>query len=312
MKYDFCTVTDKNFVYKCIALCNSIEKYISNSKIWILCLDEESENLIKKLEIQNTETISVSNLNDPELEKTRLTRTKQEFAWTCKPNFMNYLLQIKKVNTLIFTDSDLLFYNSIESVLEKYKNASILITSHKFSKKKEYLAPVVGYYNSGFIIFRNNETSRACTKKYKDQCIDWCFNYHDKGRHGDQSYLKTWPSEFKNVEEIVEKGVNLGTWNLEQYKVRKENDSIYIDNEKLICYHFHGFKAYLSGNGIIKPYPVTVHNRNIYKIYIDELERAYKQILAVEPAWTYGFAPKLSILRIIKQTVTQIFRSLCQ
>jgi hypothetical protein len=311
MKYDFCTVTDKNYVYKWLALCHSIDRHMPDSKIWVLCLDNESKTVINKLGRKNIETVSIAGMKYPELEKLRETRTKQEFAWTCKPAIMNYLLTEKNVKEMVFVDADLFFYSSVDPIFEKYKDASILITSHKFSKKKAYIADIVGYYNSGFIIFRNDEISRACVLKYKNQCIDWCYNYHDNGRHGDQSYLKTWPKEFKKVEEISEKGINLGTWNLERYRVQKKDAMFYIDDEPLICYHFHGLIAYLGKNATIKLYPITVHHKKIYDFYLKELQKAYDEILAVDPEWKLGFAKKLSFLRIIKQYITQKIRTLC-
>jgi len=312
MKYDFCTLTDKTYVYRWLALCNSIDKFMPGSKIWVLCLDRETEDIIKKLKRANIETVTVSDLKDAStLGTLRGTRTKQEFAWTCKPAIMHHLLEKKEVEKMIFVDSDLLFSSSIDPLFEKYADASILITSHKFSEKKAYIADIVGYYNSGFIMWRNDEISLACVTKYKDQCIEWCHNYHDNGRHGDQSYLKTWPKEFKRVKEMDEKGVNLGTWNLERYRVRKTHDSFSIDSEPLICYHFHGLILYLSGKTSIRAYPITIHHTGIYGIYIKELQKAFDEIRTIDPSWEYGFAKKLSFLRIIKQYVTQKIRTLC-
>ena len=312
MRYDFCTETDKNYVYRWLALCNSIDEHMPDSKIWVLCLDEETENIIKKLNRKNVETVTVADLHIKELDDLRKTRTKQEFAWTCKPAIMSYLLEEKGVKEMIFVDADLLFFSSVEPLFKKYKDASILITSHRFSKEKEHIADFVGYYNSGFIMFRNDETTRACVLKYKNQCIDWCHNYHDNGRHGDQSYLKTWPKEFKKVEEITEKGVNIGTWNIERYKITEKNGLFRIDTEPLVCYHFHGLIAYLSRSAIIKLYPITVHHKKIYGIYLKELQNAYNEILTIDPEWKFGFAKKLSFLRIIKQFITQKIRTLCQ
>lgn len=312
MKYDFCTLTDKNYIYKWLALCNSIEKYISCYKIWVLCLDDESEILIKKLGKKNVETVRLSHLQDRELEKVMSSRTKQEFAWTCKPSIMSYILEEKNVREMIFVDADILFYSSPEPLFAKYKDASIMITSHKFSEKKAHIADVVGYYNSGFIIFRNDEISRACARRWKNQCIEWCYNFHDKGRHGDQSYLKSWLHDFKKVEEISEKGVNLGPWNLERYNVRKQRGEFYIDDDKLICYHFHGFMVYLEKNGMLKPYPITIHHKEIYGIYIKALQEAYHQIVAIHSSWNHGFAKKLSLLRIIKQEITKNVRIVWQ
>jgi hypothetical protein len=279
------------------------------STLWVLSLDTESEELFRKLNKAGIRTVSLSDLNNPALLDTRTKRTKQEFAWTCKPAFMSYLIEVKKPETLVFVDSDLLFYAPIDSLFVDHPQASVMLTSHKFTKEKEHLADLVGYFNSGFIVFRNTDTTRAALTQYKNQCIEWCYNYHDKGRHGDQSYLKTWPQEFKNIEEIPEKGVNLGTWNISRYNIKKEKDGYTIDEEKLICYHFHGFIAYIK-SGTIKPYPITIHHAEIYKGYRDALQIAQDEISKLDATWIYGFAQKLSLLRIIKQELTRIARTL--
>ncbi|HVU06285.1 MAG TPA: putative nucleotide-diphospho-sugar transferase [Candidatus Paceibacterota bacterium] len=310
MTYDFCTLTDKNFVYKCLALFDSIERHMPGSRLWVLCLDDESERLFKKLGKPGIKTVALVDIGNKDLEATRA-RTKQEFAWTCKPAIMSYLLERKVRGSLIFADSDLLFYSSVAPLFDAHPNASIMLTSHKFTPKKAPLADLVGYFNSGFIVFKDDETSKAALRKWKGQCIEWCFNYHDKGRHGDQSYLKTWPQEFSNIEEIPEKGVNLGTWNIDRYTIRQRGEGFSIDGEALVCYHFHGFIAYLDGN-TVRPYPITVHHGKIYDAYIAALQKAQDEIASVEPSWKYGFAAEISPLRWIKQETTRIVRSICQ
>jgi len=242
---------------------------------------------------------------------TQSKRTKQEFAWTCKPALMKYVIDNKKPETLIFSDSDLLFYSPIDTLFKDHPRASIMLTSHKFSEKKAHLAQLVGYFNSGFIVFRNNKTTQVCLAQWRKQCIDWCYNYHDKGRHGDQSYLKTWPQDFEHIEEIPEKGVNLGTWNLERYVIAKEKGIYTIDGETLFCYHFHGFIAFLKDDKMC-PYPITIHHKEIYSEYISELEKAQDTIRKADPTWRYGFAQELSLLRIIKQKITRSIKHLWQ
>lgn len=311
MTQTFCTLTDKNFVYKCLALYDSIEEHMPGSILWVLCLDNESLQLFGKLQKKGVRTISLDDLSDSELLATKEKRTKQEFAWTCKPALMDFVINKKGPSTLVFVDSDLIFYSPIDALFTNHKDASILLTSHKFSQKKSHLSDLVGYFNSGFIVFRNDKTTQLCLAQWKKQCTDWCYNYHDKGRHGDQSYLKTWPHDFKNIEEIPEKGVNLGTWNIERYIIKKTNTTYTVDNETLFCYHFHGFITYLK-NDTVCPYPITIHHKAIYREYISRLQIAQNEIRSVDPTWKYGFALPLSLARIIKQELTRIVRNIWQ
>ncbi len=311
-KLDFCTVADKNFAFKCLTLFNSIEKNMPGSICWVLCLDKETEDLFRKLGKEYLRIIAISDLHDKELEATKSNRTFREFAWTCKPAFMNFLLKEKQMETLVFADSDLLFYSTLDPIVNAHKESSVLLTSHKFSAKKAHLSAGIGYFNSGFIVFRNGETALACTKRYREQCIDWCYAYHDKGRHGDQAYLTDWSKRFADVEEIPEKGVNLGTWNLERYKITRNENNFLIDGEPLVCYHFHGLIVYKDRNAKIKPYPITIHHARIYRSYIQALQESYNQIIKIMPGWNYGLAPKPSALRLIKQKVTATIRNICR
>jgi hypothetical protein len=316
MHYDFCTLTDKNFAYKCLALFNSIQDHMPNSTFWVLCLDTESEQLFKKLNISQIKILRIQDLHNSKLEQTRTARTKQEFAWTCKPALMNHLLEAEKIDVLVFADSDLLFYASLDDVLTNHPNSSILLTSHKFSQKKSHMIDVAGYFNSGFIIFRNDQTSQRATREWKDECIEWCFSYHKnppgKKGHGDQTYLTRWPNDFPAVEEILEKGINLGTWNVERYNIERKDGSFLIDDEPLICFHFHGYISHLNKKNRIKPYPISVYHKDIYHTYTQALQNAQEEITKLDPNWKYGFATPLSLPRTVKQTISREIRQFSQ
>ena len=102
--------------------------------------------------------------------------------------------------------------------------------------------------------------------------------------------------------EIPNKGVNLSTWNIENYKIiRKSDGNIRVDNEPLICYHFHGLKLYLNGTNRLRAYPITVFHIFIYKKCLEGLQDAYTVLQQHDPSWKYGTLPRLHILRIIKQ-----------
>ena len=122
-------------------------------------------------------------------------------------------------------------------------------------------------------------------------------------------YGDKWKTEYPGVYDLPDKGVNAGTWNIERFKVTEGKDgAIFVDEDPLVCYHFHGLKIYLDGKGRIRAYPVSVWNERIYSEYMEVLQKAYKEVLSVDPTWNHGFAKKLDILRLIKQTITKKIR----
>ena len=44
-----------------------------------------------------------------------------------------------------------------------------------------------------------------------------------------------------NVKIIKNKGANLATWNIENYKIAKNEEGILVDDDPLVFFHFHGF-----------------------------------------------------------------------
>lgn len=307
------TVFDKNYLVRAIALRNSLYKFCPDSNVWFLCLDEESYSLTQKLNLKNTKIVSLDEMNDSELMATKGSRTSVEFTMGSKASFLKYILDSKNIeqgDQLVFIDADILFYSSAQKTFEKaFRSGTITLTAHKYPKEKEYLSSILGYFNSGLIFFINDQNARECIEDWRKQCIEWCSVAKEEGKYTDQMYLNDWPKKYK-IYELPDKGVNTGTWNIKRFKITKKNDYFFIDGDILVCYHAHGLKIYINKNNKISAYPITIFHSEIYKIYLDALNEAYAQILAVEPSWNYGFVKKPDIFRIIKQRVIRYFRDL--
>ncbi|GEM_PF-1084624 len=312
MKIHIASAFDKNFVARALTTYKSILPYIKGANFWFLCLDDQTKLIMEKINLPNVSCISVEELKNKELVATKLERNNIEFAMTSKSNFLSYLINSKKVeegDLLILTDVDMFFYHPIKKFIEKEKNNtkySIFLTPHKFPKEKERLIPEVGYYNGGFITFRINETSKACIHKWAKQCINWCYLWHDyiNGWHTDQMYIDSWKKEFPGVLDLPDKGINMGTWNIGRYNITQDaSSSFWVDEDPLVCYHFHGLKMYLDRKDKIKPYPICVYNEKIYNDYTKALQKSYDELVLIDQNWKYGFVPHPGILRIIKQKI---------
>ena len=312
MTTHFASAFDKNFVIRALATYRSIVSSIPEAHFWFLCLDSETRPMIEKFNLKNITCITVEEIGNSALLATRKDRTNTEFAMTSKSNFLSYLFHSGKVkdnDLLILTDVDMIFYEPLREFIEKEKKNtqySIFLTPHKFPKEKEKLIPEVGYYNGGFITFRINEVSKACIDEWAGQCINWCYLWHDyeHGWHTDQMYIDKWKTDYPGALDLPDKGVNMGTWNIERFTItQNKNGEFFADEDPVICYHFHGLKMYITKAGKIKAYPICIHNNEIYTDYITKLQKVQDEILKIDPQWKYGYAPHPGILRLIKQIV---------
>ena len=77
-----------------------------------------------------------------------------------------------------------------------------------------------------------------CLNNWFEDCLDWCYQIVEKDRYADQKYLDLWPEQYPNLKIIKNKGANLATWNVSNYRIQKKNNQIFIDDNKLVFYHF--------------------------------------------------------------------------
>lgn len=307
---------DKNYVVRALETYESLHPTPYPVSFWFLCLDQEAKTMIDKLQLPDVSAITIEEMGNEALMRTRPARTNTEFAMGSKSAFMSFLLtsgRVKEGDALILTDIDIHFFpgawDYIESTISQKEN-SIFMTPHNFPLQKKYLIPEVGYYNGGFICFNINKESSDCIHLYAKEATEWTYLWHDydNNRHSDQMYMDKWKTLYPSLYEVTHKGVNVGSWNLENYKVSEDSKgNFFIDEYPLVCFHYHGLKLYFNSNGRIRPYPICVDNKKIYDVYIQSLQKAHDKLLSVDPNWKYPLSPNPGILRIIKQKIWKKF-----
>jgi hypothetical protein len=208
-----------------------------------------------------------------------------------------------------YLDSDQYFFGAPVPVIEALKDADIAIVPHDFPKKDAYKVKLVGSFNAGAVFFAKSELAYRCVKRWREQCLDWCYDKLDNSRLGDQMYLDEWPALYGDrVIQLRGRGVNIGTWNLGNYKVSMRDGRIFLDGSPLILFHFHRLKTYLDRNKELHAYPAFVADRNIFRPYIRSLSQAVKEISALGIGYVFPEDNKPFMARLIKQHILRIFR----
>lgn len=243
--YYFCTYFDRYYLPRGLALYQSLQQHCPKFKLWILCMDQELTKILEQAQLPNVEAISLEDLerHDRDLLAAKANRNALEYYFTCTPALSRYVLdKWDYIDLLTYLDSGLFFYSNPEPIFTEMEQHSTAIIEHRYP---DYLRPELepyGIYNVGWVTFRRDEAGQQCLDWWREQCIVWCYDRYEDGKHGDQKYLDLWPERFPKVAVIKHKGANLAPWNLMNYQYAFRNDHIYVDDDPLIFFHFTRFK----------------------------------------------------------------------
>lgn len=240
MNNHFYTYFDSNFLCRGLALYQSLYAFSKDIQLYILCLDEKCFETVRNLAWPGIIPVSLAQLEmaDRELLKVKPNRTKIEYYFSCTASFGCYLFKHYSIEFLTYLDGDTYFFSSPLTFINEIQEYSIAITPHRFPAYKKHNEKY-GIYNVGWVSFKRDEDGLACLAKWRADCIEWCHNYLEDDKFGDQKYLDYWQENYKNVKIIDNPGINAAPWNLENYQVTKKNGQIYLDSYPLIFYHFH-------------------------------------------------------------------------
>jgi hypothetical protein len=240
----FCTYFDQCYFSQGLAMYASLRRHCHNFTLWILCLDPEVYRRLRELRIPKVELITLEEFErgDELLAEAKKNRSLLEYYFTCTPSFPLFLLQNNPdIDLITYLDSDLFFFSSPDVLFDEIADHSVAIIPHRFSGS-DRRAERYGTFNVGWVSFRRDNDGLACLQRWRAQCLAWCADQSEGDRFADQKYLDDWPSHFQNVVILQHKGANLAPWNLSNYDVSACGKDIYVDNEPLVFYHFHGLK----------------------------------------------------------------------
>jgi len=303
MFYNFCTLFNKDYFYKGLALYNSLKRNCKDFKLFILCMDDITYDLLYKMALENVELISLKEFEDQKLLKIKNTRTFGEYCWTCTASLILFLLKkYHDLDMMTYLDADLYFYNNPMPIFEEFNGDYIFITEHNSSSEFRKLL-IYGKYNVQFIIFRNNDEGLKALEWWREKTINRCYSRRS-GKNmqgGDQIYLNDWTTRFEKVHVLQNVRLCLAPWNVNKYNFTFENSNIYIEDTKLVFYHFHSFEInngdkFTLADGAYKIHKIS--KKLIYRPYIEEIKSIMQYVARFDTNFRYGI-----IRRNIKQSI---------
>lgn len=237
------TLSDHNYLINGVCLYESLSKYSPNFVLHYLCLNDQTYDQLSSLQLPHLKCYNITELhNDKDydtLKKNNSSRPidtsdgQSHFHWALASFFSGYLIANYDLPHVLYVDSDILFYDSVDKIFNAVAPKSIGIITHKHNKLDKNNTNV-GYYNVGVIYFKNDEVGSSCLNFWRNCCIHPNNKYSAIfGACGDQKYLELFDDLFgtENVKVLCKKVGNGAPWNFPMFEFIGANRIIWRDPE---------------------------------------------------------------------------------
>jgi hypothetical protein len=315
----FCTLFDRNYIDRGLALHRSLLRHCPDFTLHVLCLDAPTLLALTTLALPRTKLISLDALQraDPDLVPCR-SRKPAEFYFTCKPVLLRYLLaRHEELSRLDYLDADLYFFSDPSAAEQEYAASPVALSPHRFDARNAERTRY-GRFNAGWVSVTGEPQARRFVEWWRERCIEWCSLSVENERFADQKYLDQVPTLFAGTAAVSHPGVNLAPWNIGGCRVDALPGGVEIEGRPLVFFHFHGIKRML-----FNVYETGLHDygamltpavkRGIYGPYVKELGACRRQLLELPRAVLGDLAPRvrqspMDLARSLKSTVRALAR----
>lgn len=297
MRY-FCTLFDRNYLVRGLSLIESLNKHEPEGYVlYVVCLDELTRILLEEIRLENVVPIPLHGIEQGDLGlcEAKKNRSLVEYYWTLTPCIVLWLLKKnREIDLITYVDADMYFFSSPAPLFEEMGTSSIMIHEHRFSPNLAHLdMEMFGRYNVGMIVFRNDAVGLRVLKKWREQCLHWCYQKVEDGKFGDQLYLNDWPERYENIHVLQHVGGGVAPWNHDQYIFNNLGNQVLVDGNPLIFYHFHSLLMFSSD--IIVPVGYPQYNpvrQDVLELcvvpYVNSLVEGLSRIRKILSGFSFG------------------------
>ena len=287
MQY-FCTLFDRNYLPRGLALRESLLAANPDLRLIVLCLDKPTHDVLSSMKLIQVDLLLLEQLESftPALAAARQNRSKVEYYFTCKSVLMSYVFdRFNEATRVTYLDADLYFFNDPSLLDPELAGSSVAVTPHDFHKNLEDFAQY-GLFNAGWISVSSTNEGHEFLDWWQSKCLDWCQTTVEVERFADQKYLDQVPRLFPNAHVVTARGANVAPWNLGGRKLVYSDKVLRVEENPLIFFHFHALRRvwwryYDSG---LLHYRISLNpisRRHLYLPYLRALSRIESQVMQV-------------------------------
>jgi hypothetical protein len=244
MTEHFCTYFDHRYAAKGLTMWNSLKKHYASATLHVLCLTESCREMLAARRLPDVHLHPLNELEsaDPDLLSARGTRSLIEYYFTLTPCLPLHIFRTRPdVPRLTYVDADLFFVSDPSPVLRELGDNAVGLIEHRFPKSLAHL-DAYGRFNVGWLTFRNDPLALACLNRWREQCLEWCYDRLEGDRFAEQKYLDDWPARSDRVVIIQHKGANVAPWNLDRFEILLRDGALYVEGDPVLFFHAHGFE----------------------------------------------------------------------
>ena len=322
MKKYFCTLFDSGYLFKGVTMLTSLKVNCSEAVVFVLCMDTLAAEVLASLKMDFVICVALSQVENAQALDVKKGRNTAEYCWTMSSFFTYWVMENHpEVDVITYLDADLMFFSAVQPIFDEMANASIAITEHRFITRLQHLESK-GRFCVQWVGFRRNAQGMRCLKRWKNQCLDWCYDRLEDGKMGDQKYLDSWPNDFPETRIIEHAGVGVAPWNYASCTFTKTADQkILVNGVPIIFYHFHQFQLLDDGTYYrLAPYYAKEEPAPdiIYSIYEQRMTQTVASVRAIWPDFAKGMKSHAQaysrrwvqtyIPRFIKENLKRIIR----
>ena len=296
MKASHITVCDSKYAAQALTLQRSL-KTTSDHPLSVYSVDDSMAGYLRPLGLPSMRVFLPSDYIPANVEQLRKTRSPGAFAFTVKSLALLHAMSVEPaLDWVSYFDVDICVFSDPDVILGSLpSHKPACFTPHRFAPSFRYYEPTVGRYNAGYVSFRNTQDGRHVLEHWRDLCLEWCQDFTERTRYGDQKYLNNLADQYPAVETCPHKGANAAPWNIADAEIRMYGDQVLIDGEPLLFYHFQGLKVYGPHAFDLYTSPELIVEGDlldcIYAPYVRSLRDAYHE-LSSETAWRPAYTPR--------------------
>lgn len=296
----FVTLFNSLFLPQGLALHRSMERHVREYVLWILCVDDETHDVLEKLALPNVRLLKLSAIETEELLSVKPGRTIAEYCWTLTPFAPRFVFEADATITRVtYLDGDLWFRKHPKPIFDELdmSEKQVLITDHAYAPEYDQSARS-GQFCVQFMTF-TREGGEPVRNWWEERCIEWCYARFEDGKYGDQKYLDVWPERFGSLVHVLQdKERALAPWNAMRFPYGNA-----------VFYHFHGLRILSRKRLQIGSYALPLGlKQNVYGPYCDDLKQAIHQLEAIQFVWK-SQAVVAGFPRRVYQKLKRLYRS---
>ena len=259
MTEHFVTLFDHVFLAQGLALYQSLLEHGGDFVLWVLCLDSECLQVLRKLNLPRIRLLNLAILETPALLAVKAGRTQAEYCWTLTPWSIQWVFESDpRVQRVTYLDADLFFLKSPTPIFDEFaaSGRAVLITEHGYAPEYDQ-TPTSGRYCVQFLpVVRG--AGEPVLYWWRERCLEWCFARNEDSLFGDQKYLERFSEIFPGLVYDIGSDCRFqGPWN-----------ASVCPFSVAIAFHFHGLRVLSTQFISLSTYPLpTPHLFYVYLPY---------------------------------------------